>query len=127
MSPTSLKSALVLCAALFGPIGTASAMGLTFEWGPTTSCFDPKSPPIKLSDVPKGTKELRFSMVDLDAPDFKHGGETKSYAGKASLPYGSFHYKGPCPPSPHTYEISIAALGSGGKVLAEAKARKRFP
>jgi phosphatidylethanolamine-binding protein (PEBP) family uncharacterized protein len=105
----------------------ALAMNLSFDWGPTAPCFDPKSPPIKLGDVPDGTKELRFKMVDLDAPHFDHGGGTVKYAGKDSLPYGTFQYKGPCPPSPHTYEISIEALDAGGNVLAEAKARKRFP
>ena len=127
MSPKSLKSAIVVCAALFCSIGTASAMSLTFEWGPTKKCFDPKSPPVKLADVPKGTKKLRFKLVDLDATGYPHGGDTIDYTGKNSLPYGAFHYTGPCPPSPHTYVLSVEALDPGGKTLAKAEAKRRFP
>ncbi|MDW6023979.1 YbhB/YbcL family Raf kinase inhibitor-like protein [Mesorhizobium sp. BAC0120] len=127
MSSKSLKSLIIVCAALFGSTGTASAFGLTFEWGPTKKCFDPKSPPAKLVDVPKGTKKLRFKLTDLDAVGYPHGGDTISYAGKNSFPYGAFHYTGPCPPSPHTYMLSVEALDAGGKTLAKADARKRFP
>ena len=105
----------------------ASAMGLSFEWGPTGKCFDEKSPPVKLTDVPAKTQKLRFKLVDLDAPDYPHGGDTVPYAGNDSLPYGTFHYTGPCPPSPHTYRLSAEALDAGGKVLARAEAQKRFP
>ena len=105
----------------------ASAMGLSFEWGPTQQCFDKKSPPVRLSDVPAKTEKLRFKLVDLDAPDYPHGGDTIQYAGNDSLPYGAFRYTGPCPPSPHTYRLSAEALDAGGKVLAKAAAEKRFP
>jgi len=105
----------------------AHAFGLSFEWGQTKKCFDSKSPPIKLSKVPKGTEKVRFKMVDLDAPGYPHGGGTVAYDGKASLPYGAFKYKGPCPPSPHTYQITGEALDAKGKVIAKASARKRFP
>ncbi|TPM34465.1 phospholipid-binding protein [Mesorhizobium sp. B2-3-5] len=105
----------------------SAGMTMTFEWGPTAKCFDPKSPPITLSGVPAGTKTLAFRMTDLDAPDFKHGGGTVAFAGQKTLPYGTFSYRGPCPPKPHTYEISVRALDSTGKILATAKARKRFP
>jgi phosphatidylethanolamine-binding protein (PEBP) family uncharacterized protein len=125
--PSNLLTAIAAAAILPFVSTHADAMRLSFEWGPTTDCFDPNSPPIELSDVPDGTSRLRFRMVDLDAPAFVHGGGTANYAGKDSLPYGTFRYKGPCPPSPHTYEISVEALDAGGKVLAEAKDRKRFP
>jgi phosphatidylethanolamine-binding protein (PEBP) family uncharacterized protein len=106
---------------------SASAMEMSFDWGPTAKCFDPKSPPIALSGVPRATRTLRFRMVDLDAPTFKHGGGDVAYGGQASLPYGAFRYKGPCPPEPHTYRITVKALGSSGKVLATAQAENRFP
>lgn len=107
----------------------ASAMGLSFSWGPTKKCFDSKSPPMKLSAVPKGTAKLRFRMVDLDKPDYPHGGGTVKWGGGSSgaLPYGAFRYKGPCPPSPHTYRFTVDALDSGGKKLATAQASRRFP
>ena len=105
----------------------AKAMSLSFSWGPTKQCFDPKSPPMTLSGVPADTKKLRFKMIDLNAPNYPHGGGTVTYAGKNSLPYGAFRYKGPCPPSPHTYQFTVDALDASGKKLATAKARKRFP
>ncbi|BAV46441.1 PEBP family protein [Mesorhizobium loti] len=102
-------------------------MAMNFEWGPTVKCFDPKSPPITLSGVPAGTKTLAFKMVDTDAPDFKHGGGTVVFGGQKTLPYGAFSYRGPCPPRPHMYEISVKALDGSGKTIATAKARRRFP
>jgi phosphatidylethanolamine-binding protein (PEBP) family uncharacterized protein len=113
--------ALLLC-----PVA-ASAMGLSFQWGPTKKCFDPKSPPITLSGVPAHTSRLRFKMIDLDAVDFVHGGATIDYTGDNKLPYGAFRYKGPCPPKPHVYQWRVEALDGNGKVLAKARASKRFP
>ena len=118
---------VVLAAAAALVPAAASAMDLGFSWGPTKKCFDPKSPPVTLGGVPAGTVKLRFKMIDLNAPTYPHGGQTVPYKGEKSLPYGAFRYKGPCPPSPHTNEISVDALDAGGKVLAKAKARKRFP
>jgi phosphatidylethanolamine-binding protein (PEBP) family uncharacterized protein len=106
---------------------TASAMGLSFSWGPTQKCFDPKSPPMTVSAVPAGTKKLRIHMTDLNAPDYPHGGGKVAYTGNGKLPYGAFRYRGPCPPSPHTYRMTVEALDGSGKVLATATAKKRFP
>ncbi|WP_428699833.1 phospholipid-binding protein [Stappia sp.] len=108
-------------------VSAASAMSMSFTWGPTAKCFDSKSPPISLSKVPKGTVKLRFKMVDLNAINYNHGGGTVGYAGKNKLPYGAFRYRGPCPPTRHTYEIRVEALDSAGKVLANAKGRRAFP
>lgn len=120
-----------LLLALAGVIGlsavSASAMTLSFDWGPTTRCFDPNSPPIHVGDVPKGTKRLSFVMHDLDAPNFHHGGGSVRYLGNASLDYGAFHYKGPCPPKQHTYRMTVTATDASGKVLAKAGAERKFP
>jgi phosphatidylethanolamine-binding protein (PEBP) family uncharacterized protein len=102
-------------------------MSVSFEWGPTKKCFDPKSPPIALSGVPEGTKNLAIKMTDLNAVDYNHGGGTVAYSGQKSLPYGAFRYQGPCPPSRHTYQFTVKALDGSGKVLATAKARRPFP
>jgi phosphatidylethanolamine-binding protein (PEBP) family uncharacterized protein len=120
------KLAIIGVIAMLYPVA-ASAMDISFEWGPTKKCFDPKSPPISLSDVPKDTKKLRFKMVDLNMIGFNHGGATLAYAGKNKFGYGAFRYQGPCPPQPHTYRISVDALDGAGKVLAKANASKRFP
>ncbi|MBB5751690.1 phospholipid-binding protein [Prosthecomicrobium pneumaticum] len=101
-------------------------MSVSFEWGPTTKCFDGKSPPMKLRGVPAGTKKLDIRMTDLNMRTFNHGGGKIAYSGD-SLPYGAFRYRGPCPPSPHMYEFTVKALDGGGKALATATARKRFP
>lgn len=104
----------------------ASAMSMSFSWGPTKKCFDAKSPPISLSAVPAGTKTLKFKMVDLNAISFNHGGGKVAYSGKNKLPYGAFRYKGPCPPAKHLYQITVDALDANGKKLATAKARQSF-
>jgi phosphatidylethanolamine-binding protein (PEBP) family uncharacterized protein len=107
--------------------GAQAAMTVSVSWGPTKKCFDPHSPPIRLSGVPKGTAKLSIRMVDLNAPNYPHGGGTVAYEGQRSLPYGAFRYRGPCPPSPHVYQFTVKALSKAGKTLATAKARKRFP
>ncbi|WP_315926204.1 phospholipid-binding protein [Mesorhizobium sp. SP-1A] len=108
--------------------GTAhAAMNVSFDWGPTKKCFDDKSPPMKITGVPAGTKMLDVVMVDRDAPDFHHGGGKVAYQGQSLLPYGAFRYKGPCPPAPHRYRFTVKALDVAGKVLATASAEKRFP
>lgn len=111
---------------LFNP-AAAQAMSLSFSWGPTKACFDRNSPPIRLRGVPKGTKKIRFYMKDLDAPHFRHGGGVVKYTGRNVFPYGSFRYKGPCPPSRHRYRITAQALDARGKVLATASAVRNFP
>lgn len=122
-------AAIALAAMVVLAAGPAAAMSLSFSWGPTKACFDPKSPPMSVSGVPKGTKKLKFRMVDLNAPNYPHGGGTVSWSGKTSgkLPYGAFRYKGPCPPSPHIYQFTVRAYDASGKRLATAKAKKRFP
>lgn len=105
----------------------AVAMDLSFDWGPTTACFDPKSPPLHVSGVPKGTARLDFVMHDLDAPSFHHGGGRVRYHGQSQIAYGAFRYKGPCPPSPHRYEFTVTARDRQGHVLAKAKATRIFP
>lgn len=103
-------------------------MNVSFDWGPTKKCFDSKSPPISLSDVPAGTKALDIRMKDMDVPDYNHGGGKVDFSGQKSLAYGAFSYTGPCPPSgKHKYRFTVKALDSGGKTLATATADKMFP
>lgn len=110
-------------------ISSASAAGMkaSVEWGPTTKCFDSKSPPIKLSGVPEGTTKLDIRMVDLDAISYPHGGGKVAYTGQKSLEYGAFRYKGPCPPSKHKYRFTVKAFDAKGKMLAKATADRSFP
>lgn len=102
-------------------------MKASFDWGPTGKCFDSKSPPFKLSGVPNGTTKLSFSMTDLDAPDYRHGGGKVDFTGQKALPYGAFRYKGPCPPTRHKYRFTIKAMDAKGKEIAKTTATKAFP
>lgn len=116
---------VMLTAVLATP--AAAEMKASFDWGPTSKCFDSKSPPFSVSGVPKGTAKLSFSMTDLNVPDYRHGGGKVEYSGQRDIPYGAFRYKGPCPPQPHKYRFTIKALDAKGKELGKTTASKIFP
>ena len=122
-----MRSLLIALAVASIAIPALADMKVSFEWGPTTKCFDSKSPPINLSGVPEGTAKLDIQMTDRNAMDFRHGGGKVAYDGTNALPYGAFRYKGPCPPSKHKYRFTVKALDKGGKTLATAQAEKFFP
>ncbi|HLZ64601.1 MAG TPA: YbhB/YbcL family Raf kinase inhibitor-like protein [Aliidongia sp.] len=104
------------------------AFAVDFTWRGTTSCFDPKSPPFSLTGVPNGTKALKFSMKDLDAPTYPHGGGSIPYAGQNQIARGAFSYQGPCPPEgQHSYQWIVEARDESGRTLATATVTKKFP
>ena len=127
------KLFLVIAAVLGVTCGTSlhaqpSAFAVDFTWQGTTSCLDPKSPPFSLTGVPDGTKVLKFSMKDLDAPTYQHGGGPVPYAGQSRIGRGAFSYQGPCPPQgQHTYQWTVEARDGSGRTLATATATKKFP
>jgi len=121
-----MMSAAVGCLAMMAS-GPAAAFAIAFEWGETKPCSDARSPPFVLRDVPADTAKIRFLMIDRDAPQYFHGGATIAFTGETALPYGAFKYKGPCPPVPHTYEFRAEAIDASGKVIAKARASRRFP
>lgn len=87
-----------------------------------------RSPAFTLADVPEGTATLDFRMVDLDAPNYNHGGGTIAYAGSAEIPAGAFTYRGPNPPSgSHRYRWTVEALDASGATLARGMATESFP
>jgi phosphatidylethanolamine-binding protein (PEBP) family uncharacterized protein len=97
-------------------------------WEGSKVCFDPQSPPFTLSGVPVGTRQLRFAMKDLDAPNFAHGGGTVAYDGQARVPRGAFSYRGPCPPQgQHRYQWTVEARDAADHTLAIATIMKKFP
>ena len=126
-----LLPALALTLALFAATpASAQPVGFTveFSWEGTAACFDPKSPPFTLVNVPPGTTMLAFQMQDLDAPAYPHGGGMVPYHGEHQIPRGAFTYKGPCPPSgQHSYQWTVKAVDGGGKTLAVAQTMRRFP
>lgn len=122
-----MKRALIIAAAILASSPAMAEMKASFDWGQTTKCFDKNSPPFKVSGVPEGTAKLAFTMTDLDAPDYRHGGGKVDYTGQSAIPYGAFRYKGPCPPSRHKYRFTIKALDAKGKEIAKTTATKSFP
>ncbi len=125
---------LTAIALVLAALGCASAQaqspGFTvgFTWQGTASCFDPQSPPFSLAGVPPGTKQLKFSMKDLEAPNFPHGGGTVAYNGQSQIKQGAFAYQGPCPRSGgHNYRWTVEAVDGAGKTLAVATATRKFP
>ncbi len=120
----------LISAALGCELGVPSAghaMSLAVDWTGTAQCFDSESPVMRLSGVPKGTKQLRFRMSDLDAPHFEHGGGTVPYAGRPQLAKGSFQYRGPCPPGQHRYQWYVEALDESGRAIDTARTIAPFP
>lgn len=123
-----------LAAVLLAFAGPAAAFELSFEWGALKSCTNGNpntvaNPTFKLTDVPAGTKFIRFRMVDRNRPDVNHGGGVVAWNGEKTIAPGAFKYKSPCPPDgAHTYEWTATAQSkkSGGK-LAEAKAKRKYP
>jgi phosphatidylethanolamine-binding protein (PEBP) family uncharacterized protein len=106
----------------------ARAFTVSFDW---CQGSPDGSPNFQLSDVPKGTVNLRFAMRDLDKPTFHHGGGTVGYRGQPEVPCDAFAsgFIGPTPPpgEVHTYEFNIQALAPDGTVLGTTTARRRFP
>lgn len=87
------------------------------------------NPQFALTDVPKGTKYIRFKLRDHDAPGYDHGGGLVAYSGQPAIEPGAFNYKSPCPPNgTHTYEWTATAQKrkNGGK-LGVAKAAQKYP
>jgi phosphatidylethanolamine-binding protein (PEBP) family uncharacterized protein len=126
------RIAAVALLAVAAPLSAALAQGgftVDFTWEGTAKCFDTNSPPFTLGDVPARTKNLRFTMIDLDFTAFHHGGGSAAYGGGKDVPRGGVvgDYRGPCPPSSHHYQWTVEALDGSGGVLATAKAMKEFP
>ena len=102
-------------AALLLAAAPAAAFELSFAWGATPACSGGRpavvaSPEFRLANVPPGTRVIAFEMIDLAAPDFRHGGGTVAYAGDDLVPAGAFRYLGPCPPAgPHRYRWTATA------------------
>lgn len=121
----ALSAVIATFAAVSWP-NSAAAFSISVSWRGTAKCFDPQSPIIRLSRVPKNTRKIRFHMTDLDAPNYPHGGGTVTYSGQRRLPKGAFSYKGPCPPTPHRYRWTARAYDASGKLVGTARTTVRF-
>ena len=119
---------LALLAAAFALSSSAFAPGRTIPRQYTCDGAD-RSPPLRWSAPPRGTRELALVMEDIDAPGgsyFTHwtawgikpsarglaGGAHPPREGKTS--FGRVGYGGPCPPAgkPHRYVFRLYALST---------------
>ena len=105
----------------------ADSLSVRFSWVGIPACAA-ISPAFDLGGVPVGTERLQFTMTDLYALTFPHGGSTITYDGN-SVSKGAIQYTGPCPPrgERHNYRWTVYALDSGDKVLASGSAEATFP
>ena len=122
-----MRAAVFVILSALAASPAAADMKASFDWGPTSDCFDSKSPPFRVSGVPKGTVKLSFSMTDLNVPDYRHGGGKVEYSGQSDIPYGAFRYKGPCPPRATQVPLHDQALDAKGKELGKTTVSKVFP
>jgi phosphatidylethanolamine-binding protein (PEBP) family uncharacterized protein len=124
----SFAAIVVTAFALALSANPAQAFSVSFDW---CQGSPDGSPNFRLSDVPKGTVNLRFAMKDLDKPTFHHGGGTVGYRGQPEVPCDAFAtgFVGPSPPpgEVHTYEFTIQALAPDGALLGATTARRKFP
>jgi phosphatidylethanolamine-binding protein (PEBP) family uncharacterized protein len=127
---------LVIIIFLFVTPVIAAEFAVSFEWGDIPLCTSgqPNSVPnprFVLSNVPEGTKFIQFTMTDLDAPNYNHGGGTIDYTGNNTIEPGAFTYQSPCPPSgTHRYQWTATAKKKTGLFsgsLGMAKATKSYP
>jgi hypothetical protein len=86
-----MRFQLSLCAMslLVASTVSASAFSTSFKW-----CGGP-SPVFSLSGVPNGTKTLQFHMIDLDKPDYNHGGGNVAYTGQKTIACGALNNYSP--------------------------------
>ncbi len=105
-----------------------AVLGVDFSWQGVPACSG-KPPAFKISNVPAGTKTLKFWMTDLNVPSYMHGGGTVEYKGTGEIPAGAFSYMGPCPPTgSHDYRFEVTALNAtGDTVLGRGQATRPFP
>ena len=131
---------LILCSVLvglsfcFNTSLKAESFGFSFdEWGKFKKCTSGRptrveNPIFKLSNVPDGTIKIKFSLQDLNARSYNHGGGAVKYVGQSVIETGAFKYKSPCPPrGVHTYEWTAKAYDAKGEIIARAKIKKKYP
>lgn len=120
-----MRIRLAVCVAALFIMSTADAFAfsMSFRW------CGVGSPVFSLNGVPKGTTTLQFHMVDLQVPNYNHGGGTVTYKGQSMVACGALtNYSPPSPPSgSHPYQITVTAFGSGNSNLGTASFTREFP
>ena len=134
-----MKRYILIAAIIFGvgllvPRTTmADEFAFDFDWGDISLCTSGypnrvTNPIFSMKAVPEGTARIDFSLTDLDAPNYRHGGGRVAYSGQQTIQPGAFKYDSPCPPSgQHRYQWTARARDKDGKTLAKAEAMKKYP
>ena len=111
----------------------AEDFAFDFSWGNIPRCTSGNpnrvsNPIFMVTSVPAGTSRIDFSLTDLDAPNYNHGGGRVAYSGQPTIEPGAFKYESPCPPSgQHRYRWTARARNKDGKTLAKAESMKKYP
>lgn len=109
---------------------------ISFDWGDIPLCTSGNpnevgSPQFEVQKLPRGTNFIEFVLVDLDVPDFDHGGGVVAISTDGIIEPGAFNYLSPCPPDgPHSYEWTAYAIPENTEeaaTLGEAFASKVYP
>ncbi|MEH6631433.1 MAG: hypothetical protein V7776_11420 [Halopseudomonas aestusnigri] len=134
MKKNILISALFGTSILFSSPLKADDFSISFEeWGDFKKCTSGRpirvtNPLFKLNSVPEGTVLIKFSLQDLNARSYQHGGGKIKYSGQEITESGAFKYESPCPPrGVHTYQWTAKAYDTEGEILAKAKVKKKYP
>jgi hypothetical protein len=105
----------------------APELGVEFTWTGVAACSN-VSPRIIVRDFPAATKRFRVELVDMDAAISRHGGGEVEAARDGVIAEGALKsYRGPCPSQAAiVYELRVAALDAGGRVIARGAERQTF-
>jgi phosphatidylethanolamine-binding protein (PEBP) family uncharacterized protein len=96
-------------------------LGVALTFASQNKCQG-QSPEIRLTQVPPGTVAYKVQMRDEQVPSFRHWNETLPATGPVIPAGASKNYYGPCPPSgKHTYRVTVTALDTAGKALAQGE------
>jgi hypothetical protein len=118
---------VLICAAIFLMAGYQAMaqstdivkLGVNFKFDPDEECGDLESPPIDVSNIPPGTKWVKFDLIDTDNGN-DHGNAILPYEGSGHFPKDAFtkggNYYGPCS-AVNVYKLSVEALDASKNLV----------
>lgn len=126
---TSIAALLIAGCTSLPAAENAANLSVDVSWTADSRCSR-TSPPIKVGNIPAGTKYLKVRMVDLNLPSYNHGGGEVEYSGNGTISEGALKsFKGPCPPGEtHNYEITVQAINADKSLmLGQGKTTRPYP
>ena len=124
-----LSVIVILVFSINSKIQKTARVGVSFSWKGIKKGSN-RSPVIKVTKIPAGTKYFLVTLKDLDVPKWNHGGGKVRNDNSGVIPAGALKngYNGPNPPSgSHRYQFTVKALDSKGKIIGIGTATKSFP